>query len=75
MRCCKNVKSILSLGGRIVLGNIVPDAHPSYVMSSFPMPVTVQKRIDGLRRNFIWQGNKEKNSLLLKFLWKFNMEE
>lgn len=31
-------------------------------MSLFPLPVKVEKRIDALRRNFIWQGNREKKS-------------
>lgn len=32
------------------------------MMSLFPMPVKIEKRIDALRRKFIWQGNKENRS-------------
>lgn len=49
----------LSLGGRTTLVNSVLDSLPTYVMSLFPLPVKVEKRIDALRRNFIWQGNRE----------------
>jgi len=72
-------------------------------MSLFPIPSKVLKRLDSLRRNFIWQGNKEKKaihlvkweclitskkdgrlgirdlkahnqSLLMKWLWRYNLE-
>ncbi|WMV38922.1 hypothetical protein MTR67_032307 [Solanum verrucosum] len=97
-RCEKRLSNLkgqyLSLGSRIILVNSVLDALPTYVMSLFP---------DSLRRNFIWQGNKEKKaihlvkweclitskkdgglgirdlkahnqSLLMKWLWRYNLE-
>lgn len=49
----------LSLGGRATLINSVLDALPTYVMSLFPMPAKVEERLDKLRRDFLWWGNKE----------------
>uniref|UniRef100_A0A0V0H8K9 Putative ovule protein n=1 Tax=Solanum chacoense TaxID=4108 RepID=A0A0V0H8K9_SOLCH len=43
--------------------NSVLDVMPAYMMSVFPAPDNVIKRIDMLRRNFFWQRNEdEKNS-------------
>ncbi|WMV24199.1 hypothetical protein MTR67_017584 [Solanum verrucosum] len=49
----------LSLGGRLILINSVLDSLPTYVMSLFPIPVKVVKKLDKLRRNFLWKSNKE----------------
>lgn len=50
----------LSRGGRLTLVNSVLDTLPFYLISIFPTPASVSKRIDALRRNFFWQGNKGK---------------
>lgn len=50
----------LSLGGRLTLVNTVLDALPSYMMSLFPIPAKVTKRLDAIRRNFLWQGSEDK---------------
>lgn len=34
----------------------------NYVMSLFPLAVSVKKNLDRTRRNFLWGGNKEKRS-------------
>ena len=44
------------------------DTLPSYMMSVFPMPVSVSNSIDALRRNFLWQGSEDKKFFLVK--WK-----
>lgn len=49
----------LSLGGRLVLINAVLDSLPTYVMSMFPIPAVVVDKLDKLRRDFLWNGNKE----------------
>lgn len=49
----------LSLGGRVTLINSVLDALPTYVTSLFPLPAKVEERLDKLRRDFLWLGNKE----------------
>lgn len=49
----------LSLGGRVTLINAVLDSLPTYVMSLFPIPISVVKKLDRLRRDFLWFGNKE----------------
>ncbi|XP_055815772.1 uncharacterized protein LOC129885498 [Solanum dulcamara] len=55
----------LSLGGRVILINSVLDDLPSYMMSLFPIPTSVIKRLDNIRSSFLWQGNKEKKG----FIW------
>lgn len=49
----------LSKGGRLVLINSVLDALPTYLMSVFPLSAQMEGRIDALRRNFLWNGEKE----------------
>lgn len=55
----------LSMGGRLILINSVLDAIPTYMMSLFSIPVNVVKKIDALRRNFLWEGNSEKKKIYL----------
>uniref|UniRef100_A0A0V0HSZ9 Putative ovule protein n=1 Tax=Solanum chacoense TaxID=4108 RepID=A0A0V0HSZ9_SOLCH len=49
----------LSMGGRHTLINSVLDSLPTYVMSLFPLPPKVLKKLDKLRRDFLWHGCKE----------------
>ncbi|WMV11713.1 hypothetical protein MTR67_005098 [Solanum verrucosum] len=48
-----------SLGGRVTLINSVLEALPTYVMSLFPLPTKIEERLDKLRSDFLWSGNKE----------------
>ncbi|KAG5569955.1 hypothetical protein H5410_059721 [Solanum commersonii] len=50
----------LSLGGRVTLIKSVLDGLPTYMMSLFPISKNIEKKINRLRRSFLWQGNKEK---------------
>jgi len=50
----------LSLGGRVTLIKSVLDAFPTYMLSLFPLPKSIGKKLNKLRRVFLWQGNKEK---------------
>ena len=50
----------MSFGGRVTLINSVLDSIPTYVMSLFPIPDSVVNKLDRLRRNFLWKGNKER---------------
>ncbi|WMV17215.1 hypothetical protein MTR67_010600 [Solanum verrucosum] len=50
----------LSRGGRLTLINLVLDSLPTFMMSLFPIPAGVIKRLDRIRRNFIWHGDKER---------------
>ena len=47
----------LSMGGRLTLINSVLDSIPTYCMSLFPIPGSILKQIDRLRRRFLWEGN------------------
>ncbi|WMV30141.1 hypothetical protein MTR67_023526 [Solanum verrucosum] len=49
----------LSRGERLTLINSVLDALPTYMPSLFPIPPGITKRLDSIRRKFLWQGNKE----------------
>ena len=46
--------------GRLVRINTVLNAMPTYIMSLFSVPLNAAKRIDALRRNFLWQGTDDK---------------
>ncbi|WMV14448.1 hypothetical protein MTR67_007833 [Solanum verrucosum] len=59
----------LSSGGRLTLVNSVLDALPSYMMSLFPIPAKVTKRLDAIKRNFLWQGSEDKRKYHL-VKWK-----
>jgi len=50
----------LSLGGRLTLTKSVLDGMPTYMMSLFPIPKSIEKKLNRVRRAFLWQGNKEK---------------
>lgn len=39
--------------------NAVLDLSPTYIMSLFSIPSRVVKKLDKLRRDFMWLGDKE----------------
>ncbi|XP_059301796.1 uncharacterized protein LOC132053699 [Lycium ferocissimum] len=53
----------LSLGGRLTLINSVLDALPTYMMSLLPIPRGIEKKINKVRREFLWHGNKDKSGV------------
>nr|XP_009623455.1 uncharacterized protein LOC104114666 [Nicotiana tomentosiformis] len=55
----------LSTGGRLTLINSVLDSIPTYLMSLFSFPSKVQKKLDRIRRNFLWEGNSESHKFHL----------
>lgn len=55
----------LSFGGRLTLVNSVLDGIPTYLMSLIPMPASLEKNIDKIRRQFLWEGNVEKRKFHL----------
>lgn len=57
----------LSLGGRVILINSVLDALPPCMMSLFPIPASVIKILDNIRRSFLWQENEKKCFYLVKW--------
>ncbi|WMV37643.1 hypothetical protein MTR67_031028 [Solanum verrucosum] len=59
----------LSLGGRLTLINFVLDALPTYMLSIFHIPQSIVQMLDKTRRNFLWQGNKERKAFHL-VKWK-----
>lgn len=46
----------LSLGGRLTLVNSVLSVLPTYWLSIFRIPAWVIKKIDQIRRDFLWSG-------------------
>lgn len=55
----------LSFGGKLTLINSVLDALPTYMM----IPGGVIKRLDSIKRKFLWHGNKERKGFYL-VKWK-----
>lgn len=55
----------LSLGGRVTLINSVLDSLPNYIMSLFPIPPKVLKKLHKLRRDFLWKGGRESKGYFL----------
>lgn len=53
--------SISIFGSRSTLTNFVLDALPTYMMYVFTIPTGIMNRLDKIRRNFLWQENKERN--------------
>lgn len=53
--------SISISGSRSTLTNFVLDALPTYMMYVFTIPTGIMNRLDKIRRNFLWQENKERN--------------
>lgn len=53
------ISQYLSLGGRLTLINSVLDAMPTYMKSLFPMSGSVLKKLESIRKNFLWQANGE----------------
>ena len=47
------------MGVTLILINSVLDSLPTYVMSLFPIPTKVVKKLNKMRRKFLWQGNEE----------------
>lgn len=68
-RCCKKLipwkKQYLFLRGRLTLVSSVMDGIPTYLMSLFQIPVSVEKKLNTMRSNFLWEVNAEKRKLHL----------
>ncbi|XP_058763724.1 uncharacterized protein LOC131637156 [Vicia villosa] len=66
-----NIKNILSswkgrnisIGGRVMLINVVLNAIPFFTFSFYKAPTKVLKEIKGLQSNFLWSGNVNKRSI------------
>lgn len=56
-------------GEDLILVESVLDALHTYTMSLFPIPKMVEKRIDKLGYECLWQGDMDKKSFNL-FYWK-----
>lgn len=50
--------SNLNLAGKLVLIMVTLDSLPIYWFNFFKMPKGIQKQIDRIRRNFLWERNK-----------------
>ncbi|XP_071719076.1 uncharacterized protein [Rutidosis leptorrhynchoides] len=55
----------LSFGGRLVLVNAVLSSLPLHYMAFYKTPIKVLKKLESLRRNFLWGGDCCKKSCAL----------
>lgn len=53
----------LSFGGRLTLVKSVLGSLPIYYMSIFKIPSMVIKKLEGLRRKFLWRGETDKEGI------------
>lgn len=60
----------LSFGGRLTLINSVLTALPTYWMSMFRLPEWVSKKIDRIRRDFLWSGPDIEQPTCRLVCWK-----
>ena len=56
---------ILSKGGRLVLLRSVLSAIPTFYLSVFRIPASIEQRLSGIMRKFFWKGSTEGRGLAL----------
>ena len=56
---------VLSKGGRLVLLKSVLSAIPSFYLSIFKIPVSIERKLSGLMRRFFWTWSKEGRGMAL----------
>ena len=56
---------ILSKGGRLVLLRSVLSAIPTFYLSVFRIPASIEQRLSGIMRRFFWKGSTEGRGLAL----------
>ena len=56
---------VLSKGGRLVLLRSVLSAIPTFYLSVFKIPTTIEQRLNGLMQRFFWRGSKERRGMAL----------
>ncbi|KAJ4761061.1 RNA-directed DNA polymerase (reverse transcriptase)-related family protein [Rhynchospora pubera] len=59
--------SLLSIAGRTVLVNACFSSFAIYFMSAFKLPTWVIKKLDAMRRNFLWHGFQNKKLILISW--------
>ncbi|GJW78515.1 hypothetical protein Tco_0140197 [Tanacetum coccineum] len=60
--------SLLSIGGRFTIITSVLGAIGTYFFSLFPMPISVNKKLESLRYNFFW-GSDDKSKKISWISW------
>jgi hypothetical protein len=58
-------RGILSKGGRLTLIKSTLSNIPSYLMSLFPIPVNVAKKLESMQRKFLWGSSNEEKKFRL----------
>ena len=63
---------MLSIGGRLTLMNATLTAMPMYMMQTFLLPKWVTKKIDQIRRRFLWHGHRNQKTRGMNLIaWEF----
>jgi hypothetical protein len=62
---------LLSVGGRIVLLNVVLDALPTFAMGVVALHLALLQAIEGLRRVFLWNIKDRPSGAKCLVAWSF----
>jgi hypothetical protein len=60
---------MLNRAGRLTLMSSVMSTMPTYHLSVFPLATWARKRIDRIRRSFLWKGKVESNEGHCHMAW------
>lgn len=60
-----NIEEFPTIYLGLPLINSVLDGIPTYLMSLFPIPGSVEKKLNSMRSKFLWEGNSEKKKVHL----------
>ena len=57
--------NLLNHVGRLTLVSSILSSMPTYHLSIFPLATWARKRIDKIRRRFLWKGKAEPNGVTI----------
>lgn len=58
-------RNYFSMGGRLMVSELVSPNMPTYFMSLYEIPKVLKKKLEELQRNFIRNGKSDKRRLHL----------
>lgn len=61
---CWQGKLLGSIAGRITLVQVFLTNMPLFMMSFYPIPVGILKKVDFFRARMVWQADEDKKSII-----------